>query len=90
MTNPPTLPPKQQALFDEVGRIGRRVNAGEITEDEAKTLVDDVMARLRVQTVEDVEIEMGKRLKARQRKALLILGVLAVAVAAAVAIVVLR
>ena len=86
MTNPPALPPKQQALFDEIGLIGRRVEAGEIAEDEAKILVDDVMARLRTQTVQDVEIEMGKRLKARQRKALLILGVLAVAVAGAIVV----
>ncbi|WP_146908807.1 hypothetical protein [Arenimonas daejeonensis] len=90
MTTLPTLPPKQQALFDEIGLIGRRVEAGEITEDEAKILTDDVMARLRAQTVQDVEMEMGQRLKARQRKALLILGVLAVAVAVAGALVVLR
>ena len=90
MTNPSPLPPKQQAIFDEIALIGRRADAGEFTDDEVKTLLDDAMLRLQAQTVQDVEAKMAQRLKARQRKARVILGVLAAVVAVAVAIVVLR
>lgn len=91
MTIPtPKLPPKQQALVDEMGLIGRKVDSGEITEGDANALADDLMLRLQAQTVQDVESEMAQRLKARQRKTLVGLGVLAVAVAVVAAIALLR
>lgn len=82
MTNTEPLSQQQQALMDELVRIGNRVGCGEISEAEAIAQSDAIMERFQLQVGAEVEGTMRQRNMATRRRALIKLALLVAAVVA--------
>ena len=76
--------PRQKKIMAELDEIGDRLERGEITSEQAGVESDEILHALQRQLMAEAEAKMAEQARTRSRNAMLLLGLVLLAVVALV------